>query len=36
MVSPLTSTWLHPRCDVGPEKGEYKEKLSVLQYCVLL
>ena len=28
MPPPLTSSWLHLRCDVGLEEGEYKWKLS--------
>jgi len=24
-INPLTSTWPHLRCDVGPEEGEYRE-----------
>jgi len=26
---PLTSSWPHLRCDVGPEEGEHREKLSL-------
>jgi len=34
---PLTSTWLHLRCDVGLEEGEYRENcLCVTVLCTII
>jgi len=33
---PLTSTWPHPRCDVGLEEGEYWKKLFLCYSIVYL
>ena len=37
ILTPLTSTWPHLRCDVGLEKGEYRENcLCLAVLCTII
>ena len=37
VVSPLTSTWPHLRCDVGLEEGEHRENcLCLAVLCTII